>query len=85
MLDACGPSCEYRDSLSASWSDALVGGAARGTLRQRRGCMVMQSVDLAVGRSLGTNTQLEAEAQVRKMEEELWLGFRRRCDGPLRC
>lgn len=85
MLDACGLSCEYRDSLSASWSDALVGGAARGPLRQRRGRIVTQWVDLAVGRLLGTNTQLEAGAQVRKMEEELWSEFRRRCDGPLRC
>ena len=47
--------------------------------------LVCIAAGLSVGRSLATDVQLEAEVQVRKLEEELWLEVRRMCDGSLHC
>ena len=83
MLDACGPPCEYRGTSNASWSDALVGESCtwRAAAKKRRGAA--QWAGLAVGRSLAADAGLEAEAQVRKLEEEL-MG-EGRADDPLLC
>ena len=49
------------------------------------GMHVCIAVGLSVGQSLATDVQLEAEVQVRMLEEELWLEVRRMHDGSLHC